>query len=259
MVFASKPVASVMRLAARPVGARSTSLTPFAASMGRMALTIVVLPTPGPPVMTRTLDISASRIAATWLSASASSIRFSTHDPGPWQRAARKAHQALGDGAFRAMQAGEKYAGRFANAVGDHRALLQLEVESSADQFQRHLEQLPGQQDEFVGRQAAMSLVHRLGQRVGDTSADPHHGGLLDAKLHGDGVGGLEADAADVARQAIRVLGNDLDGAGPISLENPYRSTPWLCRNTMISRTAFCSAQAAMMPAARTGPMPSTS
>ena len=64
MVLASKPVASVMRLAARPVGAHRRSLTPFADSMRRMALTMVVLPTPGPPVMTSTLDISASRTAA---------------------------------------------------------------------------------------------------------------------------------------------------------------------------------------------------
>jgi hypothetical protein len=32
-----------------------------------------------------------------------------------------------------------------------------------------------------------------------------------------------------------------------------------LCKNTMISRTAFCSAQAVVMRLARTGPMPSTS
>ena len=57
MVLASKPVASVMRLAARPVGAQSRSLAPFAARIPRIALTIVVLPTPGPPVMTRTLAI----------------------------------------------------------------------------------------------------------------------------------------------------------------------------------------------------------
>ena len=44
-------------------------VVPFAARMRRMALTMVVLPTPGPPVMTSTLDISASWIAATWLSA----------------------------------------------------------------------------------------------------------------------------------------------------------------------------------------------
>jgi hypothetical protein len=35
MVLASKPIASVMRLAARPVGAHSSSLTPFAERMPR--------------------------------------------------------------------------------------------------------------------------------------------------------------------------------------------------------------------------------
>src|SRR5262245_34063065 len=74
-----EPVASLMRLAARPVGAQSKSLTPLAARMRRIALTMVVLPTPGPPVMTRTLDMSASRIAATWLSARIIPMRFSTH------------------------------------------------------------------------------------------------------------------------------------------------------------------------------------
>ena len=78
IVLASKPVASVMRLAARPVGAHSRSLTPFAARMRRIPLTMVVLPTPGPPVMTNALDINASRIAATWLSARVSPIRSST-------------------------------------------------------------------------------------------------------------------------------------------------------------------------------------
>ena len=37
-----------------------------------------------------------------------------------------------GDGALRLMQAGQKYTGRFANPVGDHRAFLQLEIERSA-------------------------------------------------------------------------------------------------------------------------------
>ena len=41
-------------------------------------MTIVVLPTPGPPVMTSTLDMRASRIAAIWLSARTRPIRFST-------------------------------------------------------------------------------------------------------------------------------------------------------------------------------------
>ena len=62
--MASKPVASVMRLAARPVGAHSRSRTLFAARMRKIPLTMVVFPTPGPPVITRVLDMSASRIAA---------------------------------------------------------------------------------------------------------------------------------------------------------------------------------------------------
>ena len=65
MVLASNPVASVMRLAARPVGAHSNRLTPLAARMRKIELTMVVLPTPGPPVMTSTFDKRANRIAAT--------------------------------------------------------------------------------------------------------------------------------------------------------------------------------------------------
>jgi hypothetical protein len=63
LLLASNPIASLIRFAARPVGAHSASLILFAASMRRMALTMVVLPTPGLPVITSTLDISASRIA----------------------------------------------------------------------------------------------------------------------------------------------------------------------------------------------------
>src|SRR5262245_22828468 len=40
--------------------------------------TSVVLPTPGPPVITVTLARSATRTAAFWLSASVSFVRFST-------------------------------------------------------------------------------------------------------------------------------------------------------------------------------------
>src|SRR6266498_3306958 len=69
-----------------------------------------------------------------------------------------------------------------------------------------------------------MPLIHGFGQRIGNTSADPHHGGLFYAELQRNGVGSLETDAPNIARQAIRVLGHDLDGVGTIGLENPYRS-----------------------------------
>src|SRR5437763_12503140 len=45
----------------------------------RIELTIVVLRTPGPPVMTSTLETSARRMAAFWLSASCRPLRCSTH------------------------------------------------------------------------------------------------------------------------------------------------------------------------------------
>jgi hypothetical protein len=47
--------------------------------MRRIELTMVVLPTPGPPVMTSTFDNRASRIAATWLSANDKPVFCSTH------------------------------------------------------------------------------------------------------------------------------------------------------------------------------------
>ena len=119
-------------------------------------------------------------------------------------------------------RAGQKYTRRFANPVGDHRALLQLEIERSADELLRNLEQLFGKRYQLFRRQAAMSLIHGLGQRIGNASADPHHGGLLDAELHRDGVGGLEADTADVARQAIRVFGHDLDGVRTVGLVDAH-------------------------------------
>ncbi len=121
------------------------------------------------------------------------------------------------------MQAGQKHAGCFANPVGDHRALLQFEIERGADEFMRHLEQLLGQRYQFIGRQAAMPFVHGLGQRVGNPSAHPDHCGLFDAEFHGDRVGSLEADAADVARQAIGVLRHDLHGIRAVGLVDAHR------------------------------------
>ncbi len=66
-------------------------------------------------------------------------------DPRPRQLAICQPHQPFGDGALRAMQAGQKYTRRFANPVGDHRALLKFEIERGADELLRNLEQLLGE------------------------------------------------------------------------------------------------------------------
>src|SRR5215469_2556746 len=58
MVFASTPVASLRRFAARPVGAHSKQRSFFARRISRIESTSVVFPTPGPPVITNTRDSS---------------------------------------------------------------------------------------------------------------------------------------------------------------------------------------------------------
>ena len=184
-------------------------------------------------------------------------------DPRPRQGPVGQGEQALRDGALGPVQAGEEDAIGFADPVRYCRFVLQLEVKRRADQLRRDLKQALRQGNQLGDRQAAMALVHRLRESIGNPRPHPRHGGLLNAELHRNGVGGLRPDAADVARQPVRVLSHDLDGVGAVGLEKMRTAravpTPWLCRNTMISRTAFCSAQAARMPAARTRPMPSTS
>ena len=52
------------------------------------------------------------------------------------------------------VRRGQKYARRFAYAVGDHRALLELEIERSADELLRNLEQLFSKRYQLFRRQA---------------------------------------------------------------------------------------------------------
>ena len=47
--------------------------------------------------------------------------------------------------------------------------------------------------------------------------------GKLTTRAGGDGVGGAEADAADVARQPVGVVADHLDGIRAVGLEDPHR------------------------------------
>ena len=131
------------------------------------------------------------------------------------QLAIRQALQPLGDGALRAVQDRPEIHRAFRQPGQRPRSLLQLEIERGADELLRDLEQFHGQRYQLFRRQAAMALIHGLGQRIGNPGADPHHGGLFDAERHGDRIGGLEADAPDIPCQAVWVLGHDLDGLVP--------------------------------------------
>ncbi len=73
------PVVSFNLFAARPVGAHSRHFTFFARKIIRMELTSVVLPTPGPPVITTTRLARTVFSVSRWLGASVLPVRFSHH------------------------------------------------------------------------------------------------------------------------------------------------------------------------------------
>ncbi len=63
IVEASKPVVSVIRLAARPVGAASRMVKFSDSKKCSIALIVVVLPVPGPPVMMKSPFLTAQTTA----------------------------------------------------------------------------------------------------------------------------------------------------------------------------------------------------
>lgn len=68
IVFASIPLASDMRFAARPVGAARMISKPLALYTFMMLFVVVVFPVPGPPVNTIAFDDTAQWIACSWTS-----------------------------------------------------------------------------------------------------------------------------------------------------------------------------------------------
>ena len=110
---------------------------------------------PGPPVITSTLEASASATADLWLSASTRPVRCSIQ----------------GIALSGSIQGQGSLPGR-------------------ADQLRRDLQKLYGQRHEIVDGQPAMALIHCLRKRIRDAGPHPDHGGLLNAELHRDGVGG---------------------------------------------------------------------
>jgi len=108
------------------------------------------------------------------------------------------------------------------DGVGDHFPGHQLLGQCLLYRLGRNDEEVDRQPDEFVSRQAAMAVVCGLLQCEGDAGAQTLRGFFGQSEPHGDGVGGAEADAADVTRQAIGILGHHLDGVVAVGLEDPH-------------------------------------
>ena len=176
------------------------------------------------------MERRASRTASRWLSASAifvldldPSQRRVRCDRGPGRAAFGQSQQALGDVALGPVQPRQEHAGTLIDGVGHNRALDELQLKRGVDHLRRDLEQLGGERTQLVGRQAAVAVIHRLGQREGDAGPGSDHRRLLDPEPGRDLVGALEADAADVAREPVGVFGDHLDGIRAVGLEDPHR------------------------------------
>ena len=144
-------------------------------------------------------------------------------DVGPWETARRDPQKTPGDRPFGPVQAAEEYAGDLPHRVGNHRAFGQLQVQRGADQLAGNLQEFGRERSQLFFRQAAVTLVHRFGQGIADARTDPDHRRLRDAEFHRDRVGGHETDAADVARETVRVLRHHLHGIGAVGPEYPHR------------------------------------
>ena len=143
-------------------------------------------------------------------------------DRWPGKLAAGDSDQPLGDGLLGAIEAGKKRAIGLADPVGDHGAFGHLEIEGGADQVRRGLEQALRERYQFLGRQPAVPFVHRLGEGERNAGPETDHRRLLEPEPHRDRVGRLEADAADVAGQAIGVLRHHLHGVRAVGLVDPH-------------------------------------
>src|SRR6516162_6268069 len=121
-------------------------------------------------------------------------------DQWPGRLTDRQCLELRCDLAFSAVETSKKHAISPFKIVGDYGAYLKFEAECRFNQLRRHLEQLASECDELLAWKAAMAIVHRLGERVGDAGAHANKRGLLDAQLGCDLVGGAKADATDVAR-----------------------------------------------------------
>jgi hypothetical protein len=84
------------------------------------------------------------------------------------------------------------------NRLDNHAPLGRLERQSLSKCVASNLEKALGKRQQIVLRQPAVTALDGLQQGVRDADSCPQHGGLRDAELLGEFIGGLEADTTNV-------------------------------------------------------------
>ena len=242
-VEASAPVSSASRLAARPVGAASTTLAFLARASSTIERTVKDLPQPGPPVSTATFSVSASRTACLLLGGELGPR--TPREPGqrlvpvhvpegghPVLVGAQQAQQLGGEGEFGAVEGhqvdgGDGLRRRPGPAPSPVRRPPVLGGASSA----RHSMTRPvstwssftASRDQPLLGEEAVALVGGLRQGVLQARLDPLRAVVRDADGLGDLVGGEEADAPDVGGQPVGLVLHDGDRGVAVLLVDAHR------------------------------------
>ena len=150
--------------------------------------------------------------------------RFFGIDLRPGGLSGRQPQDALRDPLLGLVQPAEKNAFRRFDAIANDALFAKLQRDGRLDQRHRHFEELFGESVELFHGQSAMAVIERFGERIRNAGPDPDHGGFLDAKLHGNRIGGFEADAAYILGQPVRVFRHDLHGIVAVGLVDAHRA-----------------------------------
>ncbi len=67
-----------------------------------------------------------------------------------------------------------------------------------------------------------MALIRQRVERVNNAGLGPHHRLRRDTDIHGDFIGGLEANAPDIRCQPVRVGTDQGNGVIPVSAVNAH-------------------------------------
>jgi hypothetical protein len=209
----------------------SSSRVPLTARIRRMVSSSVVLPTPGPPVMTATFERSTISTAARCDAASVLSVFF--RPKGRPCRCRSLAMEATPwtapEGARRCRARRDR--GRVGTSRGGSRScrllprLPRVDGLAQSEQCSRPLRTMLSPAAGGL-RPAGRNSHHRRSLPARRKKSPPESVGRFPrhTELHGDGVGGAKPDAANVAGPPIRVLDQQPPGFSPHKLRLPSSS-----------------------------------
>ena len=145
-------------------------------------------------------------------------------DLAPGHRPGRERTHPAGDCLLRLVERRQEEAVGAAHRVGHDRPFRPLVIYCRSYEVRGGLEQFGRLRQQLFRREAAVTVRQRFEECEADAGLDANRRRLLDTEAHRQGVGGPEADAADVARELVRVLRHHADRVAAVGLVDAHRA-----------------------------------